>query len=103
MPNWLRSRSCSPPHMLRTVASEDLEIEGVPPPLDDPDQALIARLAAAGGEADWGEQLSTRGFKYVFLARESDWRDYAYLDTQPHLSRIRDYGSIVVYQNIEWR
>jgi len=86
-----------------TIASEDLEVEGVLPPLDDPDQALLARLISAGGQADWGQELASRGFKYVLLARELDWKSYEYLDTQSHLSLVRDYGSILLYRNLAWR
>ena len=84
------------------VASQDLEVQGVEPPLDDPDQALLAGLVASGSQADWGQKLSTRGFKYVLLARELDWETYGFLDNQPHLILVRDYGSILLYRNREW-
>ena len=83
-------------------ASEDPEVSGVKPPLDDPDQALVAGLVSAGNETDWGVRLASRDFKYVLLARELDWKDYAFLDKQSHLALVRDYGSILIYRNLSW-
>lgn len=84
------------------VASEDLEIPGIPPPVDDPDQALVARLIAAGGGVDWASGLAERNFKYVLLAREVDWQNYRYLESQTGLALVGDYGSIILYRNLAW-
>ena len=43
--------------------------------------------------------LAARNVKYVLLAREVDWSSYGYLDSQPGLVRVGDYGSIVLYRN----
>jgi hypothetical protein len=84
------------------VASQDLEIAGVAPPLDDQDQATIGRLVADAGRTDWAPVLAKRDFKYVLLAREVDWRDYGYLGSQVGLVLVKDYGSILVYRNLMW-
>jgi hypothetical protein len=84
------------------VASQDLEIAGIAPPSDDKDQVVIRGLVADAGRTDWGAALAERNFKYVLLAREVDWRDYAYLDNQSALVLVKDYGSIIVYRNVMW-
>jgi hypothetical protein len=53
-----------------------------------------------GGRGDWASSLASRGIKYILLAREVEWRQYAYLDQQAGLLQIADYGSIVVYRNL---
>jgi hypothetical protein len=40
--------------------------------------------------------------KYVLLAREVGWTDYGYLDSQPGLQLVGDYGSILLYRNELW-
>ena len=84
------------------VASRDVEIPGIAPPTNDPDQAAISALVVKGGGADWGTQLASRQFKYVILAREADYARYSYLDTQPGLTLVGDYGSIRLYRNLRW-
>ena len=84
------------------VASQDVEIPGVRPPTDDPDQALIPRLVAAGPQADWAAALATRGFKYLLVAREADWKSFTYFDETAGLQPVGDFTSILVYRNLLW-
>lgn len=84
------------------VASTDLEIPGISPPLNDPDQRALASLVAAGGSIEWAPALTTRNFKYVLLAKELDWTSYGYLARQAHLDLVGDYGSILLYENVLW-
>jgi len=84
------------------VASQDLETAGIARPSDDPDQAAIQRLVTGAGRADWASVLADRNIKYVLLAREVDWSDYSYLDSQAGLVLVKDYGSILVYRNLMW-
>ncbi|HEX2712295.1 MAG TPA: hypothetical protein VHM88_08740, partial [Candidatus Acidoferrales bacterium] len=83
------------------VASQDLEIPGIPP-RENPDQMFLATLVAHGPTIDWAPQLAAHGFKYVLLARELDWKDYGYLDQQPGLQLVHDFGSIELYVNALW-
>ncbi len=83
------------------VASEDLEIPGIRAPTDA-DQVMLSDLVAKAGQGNWSSQLAARGFKYVLLAREVDWQSYDYLDHQPDLVLVKDYGSIVLYRNMLW-
>ena len=83
------------------VASEDLEIPGIQAPTDE-DQVMLSDLVAKAGQGNWSSQLAARGFKYVLLAREVDWQSYDFLDHQPDLVLVKDYGSIVLYRNLQW-
>jgi hypothetical protein len=83
------------------VASDDLEIPGISPPMDE-DQGMLAGLVAQAGGGKWSSQLAARGFKYILLAHELDWKDYGYLDRQPDLVLVEDYGSIALYRNLQW-
>jgi hypothetical protein len=83
------------------VSSQDLEVPGISPP-DDPDQVAVSRLVASGQAADWSVELTKRDFKYILLARELDWNGYAFLNSQPGIAMIADYGSIVLYRNNLW-
>jgi hypothetical protein len=84
------------------VISQNAEIIGIPPP-DDPAQVALARLVGQGATNDWGKTLAAMNIKYVILAREVDWRGYRYLENQPNLVQVGDYGSLVLYRNILWR
>jgi hypothetical protein len=35
---------------------------------------------------------------FVVVAKELDWQNYAYLDRQSGLTRVGDYGSVVLYR-----
>jgi hypothetical protein len=83
------------------LASQDLEIPGVSPP-DSADQITVSNLVAAGASGNWATELATSDVKYVLLAREVDWTDYGYLDSQPGLQLVGDYGSILLYRNLLW-
>ena len=79
------------------LVSSDPEVPGIEPP-SDPEQTTISGLVAAGSQGRWAQVLAARNVKYVLLAREVDWSSYGYLDSQPGLVRVGDYGSIVLYR-----
>jgi len=80
------------------LVSTDPEVQGILPP-GDPDQVAISRLVAAGDKGQWGQVLTAHGVKYLLLTHDLEWRSYAYLDFQPGLLKIADFGSIEVYRN----
>jgi len=65
----------------------------------DPDQVAISELVMLGDQGRWAEVLAAHKIKYVLLAREVDWRFYDFLNRQPDLTMVGDYGSIVLYRN----
>jgi hypothetical protein len=79
-------------------ASADPEVRGIPPP-SDPEQVAISRLVAAGDKGQWAQVLAAHGVKYVLLSHELEWKSFSYLDFQPDLVKIADFGSIEVYRN----
>jgi hypothetical protein len=80
------------------LVSADPEVRGIAPPAS-PDQTAIADLVRSGYPGHWAEVLASRNIKYVLLAREYDWRRYQYLDSEPDLVKVQDFGSIVLYRN----
>ena len=80
------------------LVSADPQVPGVLPP-ESPDQVAISSLVRDGGQASWAEVLAGRGIKYVLVAHELDWNSYSYLDQQPGLVRVGDFGSIVLYRD----
>jgi len=83
------------------LVSANPELPGVAPP-SDPAQAAITGLLGSGEQGDWAQVLADLGVKYVVLAREADWASYQFLDRQPDLVLVGDYGSIVLYRNSLW-
>jgi hypothetical protein len=81
------------------LASADPEIQGVAGP-NTLDQITVTELVRQGAQGEWAKRLSSLGVKYVLVARETRFPDYAYLDNQPGLSKVADFGSIVVYRNV---
>jgi len=79
------------------VASTNPEVPAIPPPTD-PEQVAISTLVHDGPAGQWSATLAIHGFKYVLLAHELDWATYEYLDKQPGISLVADYGSIQLYR-----
>jgi hypothetical protein len=101
--NTNRVVSCPAPQFfsIPVVSSQDLEIPGISPP-QYPDQVAISALVKSGSTGNWSTVLASRDIKYVLLEREVDWKGYAYLNDEPGLVLVGDYGSILVYRNLAW-
>ena len=80
------------------LISADPEVPGIAPP-SDPEQKAISELVAAGNQGLWAQVLAAHNIKYVLVAHEVDWRSYEFLNNQPGLVKVGDYGSIVLYRN----
>jgi hypothetical protein len=80
------------------VVSTDPEVPGITPP-SNADQEAISRLVRDGSTGQWADVLNERNIKYVLLAKELDWTYFKFLDDQPGLTKIGDFGSIVLYRN----
>jgi hypothetical protein len=80
------------------VASADPEVPGVQP-LHSAEQDAMSALVRAGSGGRWAEVLKAYHIKYVLLARELDWTYFEFLDGQPGLTRVGDFGSIILYRN----
>ena len=80
------------------VVSADPGLPGVAPPRTL-DQTLVTGLVQNGSNGQWAGLLASIDVKYVLVAREADWRSFRYLDGQPNLVKVADFGSIVLYRN----
>jgi hypothetical protein len=58
----------------------------------------MTSLVRAGGNGQWAQVLTANHIKYVLLARELDWTYFRFLDDQPGLTKVGDFGSIVLYR-----
>ena len=80
------------------LVSSDPEVPGISPP-DGPDQTAVTNLVRDGARGAWAQTLADRHVKYVLVARELDWAYFKFLDDQPGLIRVGDFGSIMLYRN----
>ena len=81
------------------LRSMNPEVPGVATP-PTRDQASVDELVASAGGARWAPDLASLGVKYVLLAHELDWDSYRYLDSQPSMVKVRDFGTITLYRNL---
>jgi hypothetical protein len=80
------------------VVSQDPEVPGVVPP-SSRDQDTITALVRAGSGGQWAQVLAADHIKYVLVARELDWASFGYLQDQPGLEEVDDFGSILLYRD----
>jgi hypothetical protein len=83
---------------IEILASQDPEVPAIAPPTNA-DQVAVRTLVNQGARGRWAEMLAAMHVKYVLLAKEFDWQSYAYLDSQANLSKVADFGSILVFRN----
>jgi hypothetical protein len=81
------------------LVSSNPEVPGVAGP-PSRDQDAISGLVLAGSSAPWADILAAHHIKYVLLAHELNWKSFQFLDNQPNLAKIADYGSIALYRNL---
>jgi hypothetical protein len=58
----------------------------------------VTSLVRSGDTGEWAQVLTANHIKYILLARELDWTYFTFLDDQPGLSKVGDFGSIVLYR-----
>src|SRR5438445_3478878 len=80
------------------LVSSNPEVSGIPAPTD-PDQVAIVNLLRSGSQGHWAPELKALDVRYVLLVREVDWESYRYLDGLSGLTKVADFGSIVVYRS----
>ena len=80
------------------LASANPEVPGIAPP-PSADQVAVDALVQEGSQGRWAEVLASLNVKYVLVAKETDWKSYAYLDAQQGMTRVADYGEIVLFRN----
>jgi hypothetical protein len=80
------------------LASANPEVPGIVPPASA-DQVAVAALVKEGSQGRWAEVLAALNVKYVLVAKEVDWKSYAYLDSQQGITRVADFGQILLFRN----
>jgi hypothetical protein len=60
---------------------------------------VITALVLSAGNASWAQLLNANHIKYVLLAKELDWEYFRFLDDQPGLTKVGDFGAIVLYRD----
>jgi hypothetical protein len=80
------------------LASANPEVPGIAPPASA-DQVAVAALVKEGSSGRWAEALAALNVKYILVAKEVDWKSYGYLDAQQGLTRVADYGQILLFRN----
>jgi hypothetical protein len=79
------------------LASANPEVQGIVPPASA-EQAAVTALVQAGSKGRWADVLRSLNVRYILVAKELDWQTYNYLDTQTGLTRVGDYGQIVLFR-----
>jgi hypothetical protein len=80
------------------LVSSNPEVRGVVAP-NNREETAIAGLVQAGDAGQWASDLAALRVKYILVAHEFDWGSYMFLDRQPGLVKIGDYGSISLYRD----
>lgn len=84
----------------KIIASNDPELAGVSPQTSssvrDSIQNRLLPDAAAGKPV--ARQLRGMDIAYILVAKEYDYRTYDFLETQPHMTIIRDNSALRIYK-----
>jgi hypothetical protein len=66
----------------------------------DPVERYVARLLARGASAqDFGACLAPLGVTHVLLAKQADWRRYAFLDRSRGITAVKRWPDLVLYRS----
>lgn len=82
------------------LISDDPEIGTIKPAIADSRKQLATDvLATASSSNTLGHQLTPLNVKYVLLAKDDDYTNYNYLDTQTDLQLISETATLKLYRN----
>jgi hypothetical protein len=82
------------------VESNDPEFAGVIPPYDATKAKLGTEiLPHAQNGTHLGATLKQLNIRYILLAKETDYKDYAYLDKQTDLTLVTETPTMKLYRN----
>jgi hypothetical protein len=79
------------------LASANPEVPGIAAPASA-EQVAVTALVQEGAKGRWADVLGSLNVRYILVAKELDWQSYSYLDTQMGLTRVGDYGAIVLFR-----
>jgi hypothetical protein len=86
------------------IVSDNPEFDGAAAAQPTPTKQQLDKLLPHAAErTDLAARLSHLHIKYILVAHEDDYTDYAYVAGQPHLTRVYASDSIDVFRNDSWR
>ncbi|HSX17225.1 MAG TPA: hypothetical protein VLH86_03935 [Patescibacteria group bacterium] len=87
------------------IVSQDPELSGASGgQLSARDKSIKNILENSNDSENFGRRLATNNIKYILLAKEVDYSQYADLVmAHPELQLVHDYSDIALYKNTEWR
>lgn len=85
------------------IVSNDPEFQDATGYNNDPTRQAIAHLLKSPDKRDLADKLAELNVKYVLLAKEHDFRDYSYLNSQKDLRQISETDTLKLYRNEAWR
>jgi hypothetical protein len=84
----------------QTITSNDLEFNGAAPTFPDPEKTKLSSVLSRPQEQrSLGRELQPFNIKYVLLAKDNDYKKYAYLDSQSDLTLIKENADLKLYLN----
>jgi hypothetical protein len=86
-----------------TFVSLDPELGGATSGRETSYQKKLHRIIIAPDKIHFAEQLAAQNIKYLILAKDLDYKQYNYLNTNSKLTVVQDYSDITLYQNQTWR
>jgi hypothetical protein len=85
------------------VVGNNPELGAIAPPPND-ERTIIGRLLVPPAATSvLANQLAGHDVRYILLAKEDDYRRYAYLAQVPGIVLVHDSPTIAVYQNLAWK
>lgn len=104
--HWLQNRdkrlAAPVPYFEKPVIHGlNVEMPGVQPEAQDPSQRYVEGILKEKNKiSDFGAQLVPLNVKYVILAKEADYADYAFLYRQEDLHLIMDKENLALWVNL---
>ena len=85
----------------KIIASNDPELRGAAAYRTTDDQKVVQDVilpAAERGDTTIAQQLKQRHIRFIILAKENDYKTYAYLDKQKDLKVLHDIPNVKLYE-----
>jgi hypothetical protein len=81
-----------------TIQGDNAEIGLIERQTSNATSEKIEKEILAEDRQEVSKKLKALGIKYVVLAKEADYKDYGWLDSQPGLGLVSDTATLKVYE-----
>jgi hypothetical protein len=86
------------------VSSHDPEFGNASGGPKTPAEQAVEKLMLSDKNSEiFGRQLAQNNIKYVLLAKELDYRQYAFVTQSSQFHIVRDYPDLTIFENTAWR